>query len=134
MKKIIVAAMACGMWACGTSEKEEVDALEEKVLQIHDEVMPRMGEIMNLKTQLQDQMAKMDSNSIAYRQVDSVKNMLTETDNAMMDWMDEYNADTLKALKPEDAKKYLDAELKKITEIKDKTGKNIEQAKVFINK
>jgi hypothetical protein len=48
--------------------------------------------------------------------------------------MDEYNADTLKAISAEDGEKYLIEQKSKVNSIKEITNRNIEEAKKYLKK
>lgn len=137
MKKsiIILTTLIIG---CNNGENQKLEVLQDEVMAIHDVVMPKMGEIMSLKEQLNTSLAANDSTKANYGAVkvasDSLTNLLTEADNKMMDWMDEYNADTLKAISVEDGIKYLMDEKSKITAVKELTDKNIEAVKQYLKK
>lgn len=137
MKKsiIILTTLIIG---CNNGENQKLEVLQDEVMAIHDVVMPKMGEIMSLKEQLNTSLAANDSTKANYGAVkvasDSLTNLLTEADNKMMDWMDEYNADTLKAISVEDGIKYLMEEKSKITAVKELTDKNIEAVKQYLKK
>jgi hypothetical protein len=137
MKKSYLPLFLAGLLsACSGGNQQKVDKLEAEVIAIHDEVMPKMGEIVELKAKLAEQMANQDSTKANYQQYkqksDSLSNMLTDADNKMMDWMDEYNPDTLKALKPDQALIYLAAEKEKLEKLKTSTINSINAAKANI--
>ncbi len=116
----------------------KLETLQDELMEIHDEVMPKMGEIMSLKEELSNNLKTMDSTTANYKTAkvvsDSLSNLLVEADNGMMDWMDEYNADTLKAISAEDGEKYLLEEKNKINAVKETTLKNIEAVKKYLKK
>ncbi len=80
----------------------------EKVMEIHDEVMPEMGPMRKLRKKLK----KIGSED---PQVAKAINKLLAADEFMMDWMADYKipegSDSIKS-------KYLDGELKKVNELK----------------
>ncbi len=138
MKNILICIpilMLC--FSCNKSDKN-LKALQDDVMAVHDEIMPKMGEIMDLKDKLATKLEKMDSTAANYmsikQETDSLNYLLTGSDNNMMDWMDEYNPDTLKALSAEDAEKYLLDQKDKIKKIKEGTYKNIEIVKGYLKK
>lgn len=124
--------------ACESGSKNELDKLEAEVMAVHDEIMPKMGDIMALKEGLAANLKKTDSTSANYRKIkqetDSLSYLLTDSDNGMMDWMDQYNADTLKAISAEDASKYLLDQKLKINIVKQSTIKNIDVVKAYLKK
>jgi hypothetical protein len=126
------------MQNCTDSESKKLEVAENEVMAIHDEIMPKMGEIMDLKASIAEKLKGLDSTAINYQTVkqelDSISYALTQADNGMMDWMDEYNADTLKAISTQEAAKYLEEQKMKVTEIKALTLKNIDAAKLILKK
>ena len=102
----------------------------DEVMAIHDEVMPKMDEIMSLKSSL-DSVSKVSADSVKARELSSA---LEVADNKMMDWMEEYNPDLLKGKSSEEISKYYADEKAKISSVKDLTDKSIEDAKAFLKK
>ncbi len=135
MKKLALLLLTI-IFGCTTENK--IEGLQDEIMAIHDEIMPKMGEIMNLKNDLATNLKATDSTSANYSTIklksDSLAYLLTEADNGMMDWMDEYNADTLKAISVEDGEKYLMEQKNKINSLKEITIKNIEGAKKYLKK
>lgn len=132
--------------ACQTTgQGDSVKTAEAEVFKIHDEVMPRMSDIMKLQKQLKGRMAATDSASLGQgtpsmalrsaeekEQAMRLNRRLTEADSLMMDWMSNYKGDTLATLKPEQAIQYLDAEKQKITDVQKKVTSSIADAKQFL--
>ena len=131
-------------FSCHTGQTDAVKDTEAAVFEIHDEVMPKMGEIMKLQKQLKQRMVAIDSlagqetPSVALRtneekeQAMRLNRQLAQADSLMMDWMSNYKSDTLTALKPEQAIQYLEAEKQKITDVQKKTNNSIMDARQFL--
>jgi chromosome segregation ATPase len=140
MKKILISTIAgLFLMSCNNNNDEsKMKQLEDEVMAVHDEVMPKMGEIMDLKSKLTESLKELDSTSAQYsalkQKTDSLKTLLDVADTQMMDWMNQYNPDTLNTLDIEQATKYLTDQKNKITMVKDNTLKNIEPAKQYLNK
>jgi hypothetical protein len=138
MKKIILLAIVVSFLGCNKQSDKNLDLIQNEVMAIHDEVMPKMGDILNLKEKLNKQLTNTDSTKAEYviikSKIDSLKSQLVDADNQMMDWMNEYNVDTLMAINEEEGMKYLQAEKQKLTLIKAKTNQSIEAAKLFLKK
>ncbi len=128
-----------------TGQGDAVKTAEAEVFKIHDEVMPRMSDIMKLQKQLKQRIAATDSASagqgtpsMALRsdeekeQATRLNRRLAEADSLMMDWMSSYKGDTLATLKPEQAIQYLDAEKQKIADVQKKVTSSITDAKQFL--
>ncbi len=108
---------------------------------VHDEVMPRSGELMDLKEEISQQIDSLSkitpaTTSLKSRQEEgmAISKSLTEADSLMEDWMHQYNADTLKGMDAAQAKVYLDQELAKITIVKEKINSGITVAKKFLGR
>jgi hypothetical protein len=118
-----------------------VENLEKEVFAIHDEIMPKMDNLMALKSQLSKELANIDSltkiasSTALLARKDSVLNLSTALEKAdvgMMDWMHGYNGDSLQKLPVADALKYLRAEKIKIEAVKQQTLGTIASAEQFL--
>ncbi|CAG4992031.1 hypothetical protein DYBT9275_00879 [Dyadobacter sp. CECT 9275] len=143
MKKLLLLTgiLAC-MWAC-SKDADKVVELEGEVLAIHDEVMPRMEDIMALKSQLTKKLKTLDSlqnegisgNDMAQdrTKVMELSSSLDESYNLMMNWMHEYKGDSAKKLNSQEAISYFENEKKKILSVKDLSKKSIDEAKLYLD-
>lgn len=100
-----------------TSENPEVAQLEKEVLAIHDEVMPKMDDLMRLKRKAKVQLAKDSVSSSQKQPLQTLIQELEAADEAMMHWMRNYDHD-LQGKLPEEKLNYLQAEKVKITKVK----------------
>lgn len=128
--------------ACN-NDASKIGKLETEVLAVHDEVMPKMDNIMSLQGKLKKKLVELDSlqlsgissNTIAEERikiVDLHKN-LGIADSLMMEWMHRYDGDSAKNLPVQEAIGYFNSEMQKIQEVKVLTNKSIEEAETFIN-
>ena len=126
-----------------TDEKKEatgtLDAVEKKrseVMAVHDEIMPGMGTLMNLKKQLKEKAAAMDSaQSIDQEQLVSIQvsiEQLEEADEAMMQWMRTYK-DPADSVNENEAIAYLELKEQEIHEVKEKMQESEAAAKALLN-
>lgn len=130
MKPIVLCLFAAlFLVSCADSGRESTKRLSEEVLAIHDEVMPKTSEVMNLKLQLQERMGK---DSTARPMGDSLAAALDRADNAMTDWMAAYDTDAAKNTSADQAANYFEAEKDKIAAIKKQTDESIARAKEFL--
>jgi hypothetical protein len=133
-------------WSCNGS-KESVKAAENEVFAIHDEIMPKvMGDLVNLKKQLNQRVTSLDSvkasgSAAAVLRTDEEKAQamqltqnLTVADSLMTHWMAQYNGDTLDKLPSDQALYYLTTQKDIITDVKTKVNSSIEQARQFLGK
>lgn len=143
MKNIILTlAVAILLFGCN-KDKEKIAELETEVLTLHDEVMPKLEEIMTLKSKLSKKIISMDSlqnegisgNNLAENRMKAVdlNQRLNESDKLMMDWMHAYNGDSAKKLKPQQSLLYFENEKKKMIHVKEFTLKSIQEAKSYLN-
>ncbi len=106
--------MHCSLFfSCEDSAKKEIQLIHDNVMEVHDGVMTRMDEMHTLKKQLSASFSTtQDSSSV----VDAIKK-LEDADEAMMVWMEEFNA-SYTSLKSDEQKEYLNKELEKIKAVK----------------
>ena len=130
MKKILLPILMLPfVFACSKSEDKQKKMIEE-VMAVHDEVMPKMDEIMTLKGQL-DSVAKVSPDSL------KAKDLYVALDSAdvqMMNWMEKYNPEEVKGKSEEVVVKYYEEEKNKIVKVKELTNASIEEAKAFLKK
>lgn len=104
--------------------------MHTEVMEIHDEVMPRMSDIGKLKKQLKEKL-----NSPETTKQDSIQQLiyqLEEADNAMMDWMGNFKKPNYK--EAEAAEKVYLSEKKKIIVVRDKMNSTISAARLFLDR
>lgn len=138
MKKIALLLLSTCLlmvFSCKEEKKEEGVSQMENVMAIHDEVMPKMGEIGKLVGQLKP-MA--DSLGMDSPEGKAMRN-LQDANKSMMDWMqgigERFDADEImrgKAL-TEEKQKWLDEEEEKVNVVKEKINTSIANAKALLN-
>ncbi|WP_425234811.1 hypothetical protein [Ulvibacterium sp.] len=108
----------------------------EKVMAIHDEVMPKMGTIGKLVAELKP---KVDSTEMGMEYEKAMKD-LQASHQSMMDWMrgfgDRFDSDEIlngKAL-TEQKQKWLDEEEVKVRALKEEINSSIEGAQAVLKK
>ena len=108
----------------------------EKVMAIHDEVMPKMGKLGKLVGELK---AKVDTTEMGQKYEVAMKD-LQEANTAMMDWMkgfgDRFDSDEILNGKEltEEKQQWLDEEEEKVKVVKEKINGSIERAEKLLNK
>ncbi len=140
LKGLIIIALFA-MVACGKSGEHEHShdesatedgpnqALYDQVMDVHDEVMPRMDEIMKLKRELQDKIANTPDMVLERKaQLEKMISNLDSASNAMMNWMHEFNP-LPDSLDKEKAREYLESEMERIRKVKTLTLETIDKAK-----
>ncbi len=104
-------------------------ALYDQVMDVHDEVMPKMDDMMKLKRELQDKIANSPDMVVERKeQLEKVIANLDSASNAMMNWMHEFNP-LPDSVDQEKAREYLESEMERIRKVKTLTLESIEKAK-----
>jgi hypothetical protein len=125
MKNIILFLCLVGLI---TSCKEK-STLEKEVMAIHDEVMPRLGELNKDKKGLQSILKNTTDESVKITLQNAVT-ALEKADDGMMKWMAEW-----KLPSEEPARKaYLEKEMIRITKVKTDMLKSMNNAKLLKEK
>lgn len=135
---LVLLLMSCG----GKTEKHEGheeerdnatenpnEALYHQVMDIHDEVMPKMEDIYTLKRQLQEKMAT--TASLAEEEKKNIENRIAHLDSAsqlMMEWMHQFNP-LPDSTDQEEAREYLESEMERIKKVKEIMIEAIEKEK-----
>jgi hypothetical protein len=131
MKKILITiSIFASLTACQKNAEDKQKAMIDEVMAVHDEVMPKMDDIMSLKSSL-DSAIKVSPDSAKAK---TLYTRLQLADDGMMDWMENYNSESVKGKSEEEISKYFADQKTKITEVKVLTDKSIEEAKGFLGK
>ncbi|SKC78257.1 hypothetical protein [Ohtaekwangia koreensis] len=107
------------------------DALYTEVMKIHDEVMPKMGDIYTLKESLQKKLDTPGTEAGKKKEIEGAIVKLDAADDAMRVWMREFNTklDSVKLEGEEKTQEYLKNEMERIKKVKEDMLSAIEQAK-----
>ena len=136
-------SITTGFLSCN-SGSDTIKQTENDVFAVHDEVMPKIGDIMKLKKQLTQRIASFDSlkatgsaaatlrSDEEREQAMRLRQDLTIADSLMMGWMSNYNGDTLAKLSSDEAMSYLATQKDQINDVKTKVNSSIEQARQFL--
>lgn len=133
MKKISIlllfAVMACG------GEKAAHEAMKSSVLEVHDEVMPKMGQLMKLKKQLLSKAGEIAENDTADGRITELRGLADELESAhqgMMTWMHQWSENaapyTNGTAPSEEITAFYKAEQKKVNQVKADINGSIEKA------
>ena len=127
--------------SCNQSGKHEHDhneaantdnpnqALYDQVMDIHEEIMPRVEDVYQLKKELQEKIA--NAKDLAADKKKELELMVTQLDSAdhlMMDWMHKFNP-LPDSVDQEKARAYLESEMEKIKKVRELMNESIEKAK-----
>jgi len=104
------------------------EALYNQVMDVHDEVMPRMDDIYKLKRGLQE---KLEIKGISEEEKKDLESRIAHLDSAsqlMMEWMHKFNP-LPDSADQEAAREYLESEMERIKKVKDAMLEAIEKEK-----
>ncbi|MBZ0246419.1 MAG: hypothetical protein K8H85_10760 [Cyclobacteriaceae bacterium] len=104
-------------------------ALYDQVMNLHDEVMPKMEDIYKIKSQLQEKIA--NSPDLVKERKEALERMILTLDsanNSMMDWMHQFNP-LPDSVDEEQSRAYLESQMEKIKEVKEIMITTLEEAK-----
>jgi hypothetical protein len=108
------------------------EALYNQVMEIHDEVMPRMEDLYTLKKDLQNQIANTPDMVVERKQqLEKVISNLDSANSAMMDWMHKFNP-LPDSVDQEQAREYLESEMERIRKVRDLMTETIENAEAEV--
>lgn len=124
-------------FSCKEGKKEVSGPTQmEKVMAVHDEVMPKMGTLAKYTAELK---AKVDTTEMG-RQYEVAMKDLQNANKSMMDWMmgfgDRFDSDEIlngKELSPE-KKEWLNEEEEKVKALKEQINTSIEKAERLLGK
>ena len=106
--------------SCGNEQVEANKKLREEVISVHDEVMPKMGQLKSLeKTALQMIEELSVSPEPNQEKIDSLKALAAELDQAyegMFVWMRQYEVEDGEKT-PEEVKAYLEEQMVKVSKV-----------------
>jgi hypothetical protein len=120
-----------------TQDEGPNQALYNQMMDVHDEVMPKMDDIMKLKRELQEQIANTPDMVVERKQeLERVISNLDSASNSMMSWMHRiHEFDPLAdSVDQEKAREYLESEMEEIRKVKELINESIEKAKAEAGK
>ncbi len=124
MKKVFALLVLFIAMAC-QNQQQELEEQKSEVLEVHDRTMEKRGKLIQTKSELDSYMTVAeDSASNLY----SAINGLQMADEAMMNWMRNFESPDEKGGTDAEKIEYLKEEKKKIKEIEEQTQKALEKA------
>jgi phosphoenolpyruvate-protein kinase (PTS system EI component) len=127
---VVVFLVSCN----GDNKEKEIESLKTEVIGIHDEVMPKMDEIMQLKQELQKNIDEQNNDSILSNSSNNAQNVISnleKADNAMMNWMRNYDPE-MEEMTTEEKLEYLQETKKDIQMVKEQMLSAISKSKEFL--
>ncbi len=138
---LVVIIVSCTKSEKHTEHQHELDnndnpnqALYEQIMDIHDEVMPRLEDIYLQKKEIKDKLANTPDMGVEGKQeLELMLVQLDSADRAMMNWMHRFQP-LADSIDEEKARAYLESEMERIKEVKTLMTESIDKAKNLISK
>ena len=115
------------------SEVISLDSQYAEVMRIHDEAMPRMGQVNDLKRRLEQQLSGMDSTTAKWDSVRYFVEKLEAADEGMFEWMAAFK-DPRENQEADKAREYLDEEIERVKKVAEDINQSIEEGKRYLTK
>jgi hypothetical protein len=135
MHKVIYLIVVCGVLLSGCNNLEkELKKQQDEVMGVHDEAMAQMDALHNYEVKFRTAVEQLKTDSLSdqseINQKQELVYKLVKAQDAMMDWMHEYNPSEATAENP-GAKDYLKSEMRKITDVHKQMFDALEASKVM---
>ena len=135
MKKLLgILAVLLITFSCGDGFDREAEV--DKILDLHDEVMPKIGEVMNLRKKVLAKATDLESGDGTNEQINALRDLAQDLDNAqkgMMQWMNDWAKKSNPHVKGtstlEEQKAFFADEVVRVTKVKDDINNSIAEAK-----
>ena len=129
---LLAMIVACGRDGQKNVTTDEIVALEKEVMQIHDEVMPKMSDIARLMDILDKESANRNLDSLTQSEISKAIAMLQSGDSLMWEWMHNYGVP--ENISPDSIHTYLQTEKIHMTRIRDIMEAGIKNAEALAQK
>lgn len=118
---ILLMLLCVSVFSCSPKENKN-ELLKEKVIQVHDEVMPKIGELKAYQKKLNELAENLEQSedSADIEKAAALKEVAAECEQAydgMFVWMRQFDVD-LEEMSEEEAKLYLEEQLEKVGKVK----------------
>ena len=125
-RMIVCILLGTGLLACSQAEEKLSEELQEKVLGLHDNLMPKTEQLVSLQAQLDSFSTGKDS-----VHVNKLKKALEKSDQAMMDWMHQFSIDSLGKMEVKSKIEYLGKQFDQLKELQKLTDSTLNAAKAY---
>jgi hypothetical protein len=124
MKKWITLSLV--LLGCSQAEEKLSQELQDKVLGLHDVLMPKTEQIVSLKTKLDSLSTGADSTHVR-----KLISSLDKADQSMMDWMHQFSIDSLGKMDVNTKVIYLKNQYTQLTELQKLTDSTLDAAQKY---
>ncbi len=106
--------------ACGPKSHDKNEKLREEVIGVHDEVMPKMGQLKSMERRALSKVEEIEradpSDSVSVEEYKALAYDLSQAHDAMFVWMRQYEVED-GGKTEEELKEYLDSQMVLVTEV-----------------
>ena len=129
MKYLSLIVLLAVMVSCSSpqKEKEEKPSLKDQVMDAHDEVMPKMGELRKTQKELLMMADSSAADSLIAAKYTALARDIENANESMMAWMRHFDPNFTGT--PEEVEKYLQTQLKDIEKVKSDMLMSLEEGK-----
>ena len=131
MKYLYLLVLAL-FFSCTSTKEDPVKKLKDETIAIHDEVMPKMGELIKTR---KDLLAKadslMDTNAERAVMLTTIADDIADANESMMDWMRNFEPEFEGS--EEAIIQYFEAQKKSIQEVKENMLGSLEKGKEVLD-
>ncbi len=118
------------IYACQGKQPQQ-ETLFREVIEVHDAVMPRMGELMQLQQTLIERIEKLQQDSTqnqdSIAHLTALKEDVQQADRSMMEWMRAFDSE-MEGMSQDEKITYLQQEQKKVESLRDEINTAISHA------
>ena len=119
----------------GGADEAKIEEARKEVMDLHDEAMPLIADMGQLAQRLEMKLDTMTvDDSMARAKVADAKEQLNQAEEAMFDWMAEYNKVTLSELEADSALSFLAQQKERMKQVADQMHSSIANAEVIVGK
>lgn len=123
--------------ACGEQKKSAKDQLYDKVMAVHDEIMPKMGDMSKFKKQLNEKIERLvvegdEANADKINELKDVVKGLENSHEEMMSWMREFDKD-FEGMVEKEILDYLNKQKEKIESVGKTTSNALKVAEQILS-
>ncbi len=111
----------------GCQSGNNIDLLKEQVMAVHDEVMPKMGELRKVEKSLRELSPGNPDSVVIITEANAIK----AASDGMMQWMRNYEPDFEGS--EEEYIEYLNTQMKEIEKVRDDMNSSLEAGKQRLN-
>ncbi len=124
--------------ACSEQKKSAKDQLYDRVMAVHDEIMPKMGDMSKYKKQLKEKIDALvaEGDEANAEKIDALKDAVVGLENSheeMMNWMREFDRD-FEGMVEKEIMDYLNNQFKKIETVGKTTNDALKVAEQILEK